>query len=49
VGLGLDLEEKYRMPKSQKPDGAVVGSSKRVASRLYQIKTGQYLTGQYLN
>jgi len=37
------------MPKSQKPDGAVAGSSKRLASRFYQIKTGHYLTGQYLN
>jgi len=37
------------MPKSQKPDGAVAGSSKRLASRFYQIKTGHCLTGQYLN
>ena len=37
------------MPKSQRPDGAVAGSSKRLASRFYQIKTGHCLTGQYLN
>jgi len=39
----------YRMPKSQKPDSTVDGSSKRLASRFYQIKTGHCLTGQYLN
>ena len=27
----------------------VVGSSKRLASRFYQLKTGHCLTGQYLN
>jgi len=40
---------KYRLPKSQEPDGTVDGSTKRLASRFYQIKTGQCLTGQYLN
>jgi len=38
----------YRMPKSQKPDGTVAGSTKRLASRFYQIKTGHCLTGQHL-
>jgi len=37
------------MPKSQKPDGVVAGSTKRLASRFYQIKTGHCLTGQYLH
>ena len=46
---GRTSKTKYRMPKSQKPDGAVAGSSKRLASRFYQIKTGHCMTGQYLN
>jgi hypothetical protein len=36
---------KYRMPARQKPDGVVAGSSKRLASRFYQLKTGHCLTG----
>jgi hypothetical protein len=40
---------KYKMPASRKPDGAVAGSSKRLASRFYQLKTGHCLTGQHLN
>ena len=40
---------KYKMPARQKPDGVVAGSSKRHASRFYQLKTGHCLTGQYLN
>jgi len=39
---------KYRLPKSQRPDGTVAGSSKMLASRFYQLKTGHCLTGQYL-
>ena len=46
---GDRTSKKYRMPKSQKTDGAVAGSTKRLASRFYQIKTGHCLTGQYLN
>jgi len=46
---GRTSKAKYRMPKSQKPDGAVAGRTKRLASRFYQIKTGHCLTGQYLN
>jgi len=46
---GRTSKAKYRMPKSQKPDGVVAGSSKRLASRFYQLKTGHCLTGQYLN
>jgi ribonuclease HI len=41
--------KKYRLPESQKPDSAVAGSSKRVASRFYQLRTGHCLTGQYLH
>jgi len=37
------------MPKSQRLDGMVAGSTKRLASRFYQLKTGHCLTGQYLN
>jgi hypothetical protein len=37
------------MPARQKPDGVFAGSSKRHASRFYQLKTGRCLTGQYLN
>jgi len=40
---------KYRMPKCQRPDSSVAGSTKKLASRFYQIKTGHCLTGQYLN
>jgi len=49
MGLRPDLQTKYRMPKSQLPDGTVAGSTKRLASRFYQLKTGHCLTGQYLN
>ena len=54
-GGGSEWCRRYRLPrwggraKSQKPDGAVAGSTKRLASRFYQIKTGHCLTGQYLN
>ena len=37
------------MPKSQRPDGAVTGSTKRLVSRFYQMKTGHCLSGQYLH
>jgi len=46
---GRTSKMKYRMPKGQKPDGVVAGSTKRLASRFYQLKTGHCLTGQYLN
>jgi len=36
------------MLASQRPDGTVTGSNKRLASRFYQIKTGHCLSGQYL-
>jgi len=37
---GPTSETKYRMPKSQRPDGTVSGSTKRLASRVYQMKAG---------
>ena len=40
---------KYRMTKIQRPDGVVAGSTKRLASRSYQLKMGHCLTGQYLS
>jgi hypothetical protein len=40
---------KYKMPCQQRPDQTIAGSSKRLASRFYQLKTGHYLSGQYLN
>jgi hypothetical protein len=46
---GRTSKKKYRMPKSLKPDGTVAGSTKRLASRFYQLKTGHCLSGQYLN
>jgi len=46
---GRTSKEKYKMPKSQKPDGTVAGSAKRLASRFYQLKTGHCLTGEYLH
>jgi len=33
------------MPGSQKPNGMIAGSSERLASRYYQIKTGHRPTG----
>ena len=46
---GRTSKTKYRMPKTQRPDGAVAGSTKRLASRFYQLKTGHARTGQYLH
>jgi len=46
---GRTSKTKYCMPKSQRPDGAVAGSTKRLASRYYQLKTGRARTGQYLH
>ena len=46
---GRTSKTKYHMPESQKPDGAVAGSTKRLASRFYQIRMGHCLTGQYLH
>ena len=46
---GRTSRKKYRMPSRQKPDDTVAGSSKRLAPRVYQLKTGHCPTGQYLN
>src|SRR3978361_921106 len=35
-------------PREQRPDKAGAGSSKKLASSFYQLKTGHCLTGQYL-
>ena len=46
---GQTSKKKYQLPECQRPDGTVAGSTKRLASRFYQLKTGHCLTGQYLN
>ena len=46
---GRTPKQKYKMPESYKPDGMVTGSTKRLASRFYQLKTGYCRTGQYLH
>jgi hypothetical protein len=46
---GRTSKKKYKMPKSQKPNGTVAGSTKRLAARFYQLKTGHCLTGEYLH
>jgi len=42
---GRTSKKKYRMPESQRPDCTVAGSSKGIAARFYQLKTGHCLTG----
>jgi len=37
------------IPKSQRPDGTVAGSTKKLASKFYQLKTGHARTGQSLH
>jgi len=44
---GRTSKKKDTVPKSRRPDGAVVGSAKRLASRCYRAKTGHCLAGQY--
>ena len=46
---GRTSKQKYRMPRTQRPDGTVAGSAKRLAARFYQLKTGHALTGEYLH
>jgi len=46
---GRTSKKKYKMPDSQKPDGTVAESNKRLASRFYQLKMGHCRTGQYLH
>jgi len=38
----------WRSGPRKKPDGTVAGSSKRLVSRFYQLKTGHCFTGQYV-
>jgi hypothetical protein len=45
---GGRISKKYRMPWEQQPDKNVAGSTKKLASRLYQLKTGHCLTGHSL-
>jgi hypothetical protein len=46
---GRVCSKRYKMPRHQRPDKKVAGSSKRHASRYYQLKTGHCLTGQHPN
>jgi hypothetical protein len=46
---GRISSHKYKMPRQQRPDQTIAGSTKRLASRFYQLKTGHYLSGRYLN
>ena len=46
---GRTSKTKYRMPKSQRPDGTVAGSNKRLTSWFYQVKTIHFLSGKYLH
>jgi hypothetical protein len=46
---GQISNKKYRMPLEQQPGRTVAGSTKRLASRLYLLKTGLCLAEQYLN
>ena len=46
---GQTSKKKYKMLGSQRPDGTVVGSTKRLTSRFYQLKLGYCHTGQYLH
>jgi len=46
---GRISKAKYRMVKSQNPDSVVADSTKRLASRFYQLKTGHTRIGQYLH
>jgi len=46
---GRTSKNKYKLPKSLRPDGTVAGSTKRLASRFYQLKMGHCLTGEYLH
>jgi len=46
---GRTSKAQYRMPKSQRPDDTVAGSTKRLASRYYQVKSGHSLSAHYLH
>ena len=46
--LARTKNRKYRPSKNLKPGPTVAKTTKRLASRFYQMKTGHCLTGQYL-
>jgi len=46
---GRTSKKKYKMPTTQRPNEVVAGSTKSLASRFYQLKTGHCRTGQYLH
>jgi len=46
---GRASRKKYKMPESRKPEGTIAESTKRLASRYYQLKTGHARIGQYLH
>jgi len=46
---GRVSKQKYRLAETHKPDSTVAGSTKRLASRFYQLKAGHCRTGKYLH
>jgi len=46
---GWSSRAKYEMPESHKWEGAVAGSTKRLASRYYQLKAGYCHIGHYFH
>ena len=46
---GRSSRAKYEMPESHKWEGAVAGSTKRLASRYYQLKAGYCRIGHYFH
>ena len=46
---GRTSKKKYKMPESHKPGSVIAESTKRLASRYYQLKTGHAHTGQHLH
>jgi len=47
--LKREISEKYSIPKSQRSDGTVSGSTERLASRFCRMKAAHCLTGRYLH
>jgi len=45
MGWGRTSKTKYRTLKSQRPDSTAARSTKRLASRFYQVKTGTAFPG----
>jgi len=46
---GGRVSQKYNMPTKQRPGRTIAGSPKRLASRIYQLKTGHCFAGQYVS